>query len=53
MAKKDKKRIGVAGALMWRITALTMALWLMAMGTITWLGPVRPGISSGPSSRWL
>ena len=38
MAKKDKKRIGVAGALMWRITALTMALWLAAMGTITWLG---------------
>ena len=38
MAKKDKKRIGVAGALMWRITALTMALWLMAMGTITWSG---------------
>ena len=38
MAKKEKKRIGVAGALMWRITALTLALWLAAMGTITWMG---------------
>ena len=34
--KKEKKRRSVTAALMWRITALAMGIWLCLMGCITW-----------------